>query len=66
MLIPLLLQRAVEVPPALSLIGIASLAMVLGILGVVIAEPLVAIAMVAVKMLYVEPVIGDAMTDEVV
>lgn len=65
-LIPLLLQRAVEVPPALSLIGIASLAMVLGILGVVIAEPLVAIAMVAVKMLYVEPVIGDAMTDEVV
>ena len=65
-LIPLLLQKAVEVPPALSLIGIASLAMVLGILGVVIAEPLVAVAMVAVKMLYVEPVMGDKMTtDEV-
>ncbi len=50
-LIPLLLQRAVQVPPALSLIGIASLAMVLGILGVVIAEPLVAVALVAVKTL---------------
>ena len=60
-LIPLLLQRAVEVPPALSLIGIASLAMVLGILGVFIAEPLVAVALVAVKMLYVEPVMGDKM-----
>lgn len=60
-LIPLLLQKAVEVPPALSLIGIASMAMVLGILGVVIAEPLVAVALVAVKMLYVEPVMGDKM-----
>lgn len=60
-LIPLLLQKAVQVPPALSLIGIASMAMVLGILGVVIAEPLVAVALVAVKMLYVEPVMGDKM-----
>jgi predicted PurR-regulated permease PerM len=59
-LIPLLLQRAVEVPPALSLIGIASLGIVLGVLGVVIAEPLVAVALVAVKMLYVEPVRHDA------
>lgn len=59
-LIPLLLQRAVEVPPALSLIGIASLGMVLGVLGIVIAEPLVAIMLVAVKMLYVEPVRHDA------
>lgn len=63
-LIPLLLQKAVEVPPALSLIGIASLGMVLGILGVVIAEPLVAVTLVAVKMLYVEPVRGDEMAPE--
>jgi predicted PurR-regulated permease PerM len=59
-LIPILLQKAVEVPPALSLIGIASLGMVLGVLGVVIAEPLVAVMLVAVKMLYVEPVRHDA------
>jgi predicted PurR-regulated permease PerM len=66
-LIPLLLQKAVEIPPALSLLGIASLGMVLGVLGVVIAEPLVAVALVAVKMLYVEPVMGDKMiTDETV
>ena len=66
-LIPLLLQRAVRVPPALSLIGIGSLAMVLGILGVVIAEPLVAVSLVAVKMLYIEPVMGDVMeADETV
>ena len=63
-LIPLLLQKAVEVPPALSLIGIASLAMVLGVLGVFIAEPLVAVTLVAVKMLYVEPVVGDRMVPE--
>jgi len=61
LLIPLLLQRAVEVPPALSLVGIAAMGMVFGVLGVVIAEPLVAVALVAVKMLYVEPVIGDKM-----
>jgi predicted PurR-regulated permease PerM len=58
------LQKAVEVPPALSLIGIASLAMVLGILGVFIAEPLVAVVLVAVKMLYVEPVMGEKLTPE--
>lgn len=63
-LIPLLLQKAVEVPPALSLIGIASLGMVLGVLGVVIAEPLVAVTLVAVKMLYVEPVVGDKMAPD--
>ena len=63
-LIPMLLQKAVEVPPALSLIGIASMAVVLGILGVLIAEPLVAAALVAVKMLYVESVIGDRVRDE--
>jgi predicted PurR-regulated permease PerM len=56
-LIPLLLQKAVEVPPALTLIGIASLAIVLGVPGVLIAEPLVAVTLVAVKMLYVEPVL---------
>lgn len=66
-LIPLLLQKAVEVPPALSLVGIASLGMVLGILGVVIAEPIVAVSLVAVKMLYVEPTLEDkAATDETV
>ncbi len=63
-LIPMLLQKAVEIPPALSLIGIACMVIVLGILGVLIAEPLIAAALVAVKMLYVEPVIGDHMVDE--
>ncbi|MEO8033784.1 MAG: AI-2E family transporter [Acidobacteriota bacterium] len=58
-LIPMLLQKAVEVPPALSLIGIASLGIVLGILGVFIAEPLVAAMLVIVKMLYVQPMDGD-------
>jgi predicted PurR-regulated permease PerM len=58
-LIPMLLQKAVEVPPALTLIGIGSMTIVLGLVGVLIAEPLVAAALVAVKMLYVEPVIGD-------
>ena len=60
-LIPMLLQKAVEVPPALSLIGIASMTIVLGVAGALIAEPLVAAGLVVVKMLYVEPVIGDKM-----
>jgi predicted PurR-regulated permease PerM len=60
-LIPMLLQKAVEVPPALSLIGIACMTIVLGVAGALIAEPLVAAGLVVVKMLYVEPVIGDKM-----
>lgn len=58
-LIPMLLQKAVEAPPALTLIGISAMVLVLGILGLLIAEPLVAAMLVIVKMLYVEPVIGD-------
>lgn len=60
-LIPILMQKAVEIPPALSLLGIAALAVVLGVLGALIAEPLVAALLVLVKTLYVEPVIGDHM-----
>lgn len=59
LLIPMLLQKAVEVPPALTLIGISAMVIVLGVLGLLIAEPLVAAMLVMVKMLYVEPVIGD-------
>lgn len=36
-----------------------------GVLGVILATPLAAAAMVAVQMLYVEDVLGDSMRTEV-
>jgi predicted PurR-regulated permease PerM len=65
LLIPVLMKHGVELPPLLTILGQAVLAVVFGFLGLVIAVPLLAAIMVAVKMLYVEDVVGDEMNDAV-
>ena len=60
LLIPLLMKKGVELPPLITLLGQAVMAVVFGFLGLVTAVPLVACVAVAVKMLYVEDVVGDA------
>lgn len=58
-LTPLLQQRMVDMPPALT-IGMQILFGVLaGILGVIVATPLTAAAMVMIRMWYVEDMLGD-------
>ena len=59
LLIPLLMKRGVDLPPAVTLVAQGLLAVVFGFLGLLVAVPLVAAVMVAVKMLYVEDVVGD-------
>jgi predicted PurR-regulated permease PerM len=59
LLIPLLMKGGVDVPPALTILGQALMAIVFGFLGLMCAVPLLAAAMVAVKMLYVEGVVGE-------
>jgi predicted PurR-regulated permease PerM len=50
-------QRAVALPPALVIFGTLLLAALAGPLGVVLASPLIATCIVAVKLLYVEDVV---------
>lgn len=58
---PLIQQRAVKLPPGLT-IGAQMLAgIVWGVLGIIFATPLLAAAMVVVKRLYVEDVLGDSL-----
>ncbi len=53
--VPLVERRAVNVPPAALLIWQIMLAIGFGLLGLFVATPLLAIVVVAVRILYVEP-----------
>ena len=59
LLIPLLMKGGVDVPPALTILAQALMALVFGFLGLMCAVPLTAATMVAIKMLYVEDVVGE-------
>lgn len=59
LLIPFLMKSGVDLPPALTIIAQALMALVFGFLGLLVAVPLLAAVMVAVKMLYVEGVVGE-------
>jgi predicted PurR-regulated permease PerM len=56
---PLVERRAVRLPPALTVAMQVLLGVMIGPLGVVLAAPLTAIGIVAVKMLYVEDVLHE-------
>lgn len=57
---PLLLKKRVDIPPALTIGTVALMGVIFGVAGMLIAEPLLAAGLVAVKMLYVEDQIGDS------
>jgi predicted PurR-regulated permease PerM len=59
LLIPLLMKGGIDLPPALTIMSQALMALVFGFLGLMCAVPLLAASMVCVKMLYVEDVVGD-------
>ncbi|HJR65981.1 MAG TPA: AI-2E family transporter [Gemmatimonadaceae bacterium] len=61
LLIPLLMKGGVNLPPALTVVSQALMALLFGFLGLMVAVPLLAAIMVPVKMLYVEGVVGDDM-----
>jgi predicted PurR-regulated permease PerM len=49
----------VDVPPVLTILSQALFTLLFGFLGLMVAVPALAATMVAVKMLYVERVVGD-------
>jgi predicted PurR-regulated permease PerM len=56
---PLLLKSRLDIPPVLTLLAVSALGLVFGVIGMLAAEPLLAAALVATKMLYVRDVVGD-------
>lgn len=56
---PLVERRAVSLPPVLVLVGTIAFALLFGIIGAVFASPLLVVVVVAVKMLYMEDVLGE-------
>ncbi|HEV3457336.1 MAG TPA: AI-2E family transporter [Thermoanaerobaculia bacterium] len=59
LLIPMLMKRGMNLPPLVTIFGQALMAVVFGFLGLLVAVPLVAAVLTAVKMLYVNDVMGD-------
>jgi len=56
---PLLMKKGLELPPVLTIFTQGVLAIVFGFVGLLVAVPLLAAAMVPIKMLYVRDVVGD-------
>ncbi len=52
---PLVMRGTVHLPPALTVLFQSFMALIFGFLGLLVAVPLLAAALVAVKSLYVEP-----------
>jgi predicted PurR-regulated permease PerM len=59
LLIPLLMKGGIDLPPALTIVTQALMALLFGLLGLMCAVPLLAASVVAVKMLYVEGDVPD-------
>ncbi len=58
-LIPMLMKRGMNLPPLLTILGQAIMAVIFGFLGLLVAVPLIAVVLTSVKMLYVNDVVGD-------
>jgi predicted PurR-regulated permease PerM len=56
---PIVQRQAVRLPPVLTILGQVLLGVLAGGLGLLLATPLTAVALVMTKMLYVEDILGD-------
>jgi predicted PurR-regulated permease PerM len=54
LLTPLLLEKRVDVPPLLTVLTIPAMTLVFGVLGALVAEPMIAIVLLLVRLLWVE------------
>jgi predicted PurR-regulated permease PerM len=62
-LVPLIQQKAVKLPPALTLVAQVLLGELLGVIGLFAAAPLTLCCVVLLQMLYVEDALGDQAVD---
>jgi predicted PurR-regulated permease PerM len=59
---PLLMKEGMEIPPVLTVLSQAVMALVFGFIGLLVAVPLLGAVMTPIKMLYVQDVVGDEVT----
>ncbi len=60
-LVPWLQKRTIWIPPIVSILAIAALAVLFGPIGVILSGPLTTTMVVLVQAIYVEDVLGDRM-----
>jgi predicted PurR-regulated permease PerM len=56
---PLAQQRAADLPPVVSIMSVMLLGALFGVLALIVATPLAVAVLTAVRMLYIEDVLGD-------
>ena len=59
-IMPLVQQRMLELPPALTIFSLAIFTLLFGFIGLLLAEPLTVFFFVMVKKLYVRDILGEA------
>jgi predicted PurR-regulated permease PerM len=59
LLYPLIMKKGLELPPVLTILTQGVMSLVFGFLGLLVAVPMLAAAIVPIKMLYVRDVVGD-------
>lgn len=59
LLVPLIQERTVDLPPVLGMFAIVAMGMLFGPLGIVLGIPVTIVAMVVVKELYVRETLGE-------
>jgi predicted PurR-regulated permease PerM len=59
LIVPLVQRRAVDLPPAVTMVALVIMGLLGGVLGLLLAVPLAAAVTVAVRMAYIEDVLGD-------
>lgn len=59
LIIPLVQKKAVELPPALTLLAVVLMGILVGGIGIMLATPLTVVVIVLVKMLYVRDTLDD-------
>jgi predicted PurR-regulated permease PerM len=64
-IMPLVFEKTISLPPALSVGAQLLMAALMGLLGVLLATPLLAVALVMVRMLYVEDMLHDDLEEPV-
>lgn len=60
---PLIQKRTVDLPPALTILSQTVLGALFGVMGLILATPLTAAVMVAVRMIYVESILENDTPD---
>ncbi|SDE14332.1 Predicted PurR-regulated permease PerM [Paracoccus isoporae] len=64
-IMPLIQRHAAGLPPVMTIFGVIGFGVLFGLPGILVAAPLMVVAMVLVQRLYIEGVLGDDLPDHV-